>query len=157
MTRPGGGPQGSGAPGARSVAVSARLDAPPEQVWPLVAEVARWPEWSFVTKGSLLRNGSPDPDGVGALRHLTVLGIGSREEVVAVTRPTHLAYAIRSGFPVRNHRADITLAPDGDGTRLTWAARFDPLVPGTAGATEWLMRTVPSRFATSLARHVGRT
>ena len=145
---------GSGAPGSRSVSVGVRLDAPPERVWPLLAEVARWPEWSFVTKGTLVRQGSPDPDGVGALRHLTVLGVGSREEVLAVTPPTHLAYAIRSGFPVRNHRADVTLAPDGTGTRLTWAARFDPVVPVAGPATDWLMRAVLTRFTTMLARHL---
>lgn len=154
MSSPVGPDPGGAVPGSRSVSVTARLDAPPERVWPLLAEVARWPEWSFVTKGTLVRQGSPDPDGVGALRHLTVLGVGSREEVLAVNAPTHLAYAIRSGFPVRNHRADVTLAPDGPGTVLTWAARFDPVVPGAGPATDWLMRAVLGRFATMLARHV---
>ena len=144
-------------PGSRSVSVGARLDAPPDQVWPLLAEVARWPDWSFVTRGTLVRQGAPEPDGVGAVRHLTVLGVGSHEEVLAVNPPTHLAYTIRSGFPVRNHRADVTLAPDGTGTRLTWTARFDPVIPGAGPVTDLLMRAVLGRFAAMLARHVGGT
>ncbi len=139
--------------GGLHVEVVAHSTAPVDVVWDLVATVARWTEWSFVTRATLEREGSPDPDGVGALRRLTVLGRGSREAVVACEPPHHLAYTIVSGFPVRRHRADVELEPSGSGTLVRWAARFDPSVPGTGRATALLMRTVLGQLARSLVRH----
>ncbi len=52
--------------------VRAVTAAPQATVWPLVGEAARWRDWSFMTRTYLLREGSPDPDGVGALRRFAV-------------------------------------------------------------------------------------
>ena len=139
--------------GRRSFVVSARSSAPVEEVWPLVGEARRWQEWTFLDRSELERPGSPDPDGVGAIRRFTRHGVGSREEVVAWDPPTHLGYTIRSGFPVRNYRADVDLQPAGSGTSITWSVRFDARIPGTG----WLMYAILHRlvtgFATGLADH----
>jgi hypothetical protein len=149
------------APGRLRVEVVVRSAAPVEVVWDLVATAARWVEWSFVTRAVLEHEGSPGPDGVGALRRLTVAGLGSREAVVACEPPHRLGYTIVSGFPVRNHRADVVLEPSGPdggatpgtGTVVRWCATFDPAVPGTGRATALLMRTVLDRLARSLIRY----
>ena len=95
MTDPGGVP-GPSRPGTHVYRVESRADAPVEDVWPLLGEAARWHEWSFLTRSGLERAGSPDPDGVGAIRRFTRNGVGSREEVVAWDPPHHLAYRILS-------------------------------------------------------------
>jgi hypothetical protein len=45
-----------------------------------------------MTRTYLLREGSPVPDGVGALRRLAVGPFGSCEEVVEFEPPVHLGY-----------------------------------------------------------------
>lgn len=150
-------------PGRLRVEVVARSTAPVEVVWDLVATASRWAEWSFVTRAVLEREGSPTPDGVGALRRLTVAGRGSREAVVAFEPPHRLGYTIVSGFPVRHHRADVVLetpgagAVPGPGTVVRWSATFDPAVPGTGLPTALLMRAVLGRLARSLTRSADAT
>src|ERR1039458_850434 len=85
-------------------------------VWPLIGEAERWKDWSFMTRTYLLREGSPDRNGVGALRRFAVGPFGSCEEVVEFEPPSHLGYVARKGIPVKSYRGDIRLAPDGDGT-----------------------------------------
>ena len=143
--------------------------APVAVVWPLVAEAARWKEWSFLDRSELVAEGSPVPDGVGAVRSFTRSGVGSREEVLAWEPPTHLAYTILRGFPVRDYRADVVLAPtggDGDGggvggaasggTTVTWSVRFEPRYPGTGAATGVVLQQIIQRFITSLVRYADR-
>src|SRR5665213_2910625 len=109
--------------------------APPEVVWSLVSVASRWKEWSFLTRSYLLHEGSPVPDGVGALRRFAVGRFGSSEEVIEFEPPTHLAYIARQGLPVRHYRADIRLEPTGAGTTITWEGALEPRVPGGGRAT----------------------
>ena len=115
----------------RCFRVRSHASAPPEAVWPLIAEAARWQEWSFLARSSLLRPGTPVPDGTGALRRFAVGPFGSREEVVAFSPPTHLGYAVGAGLPVRSYRADIVLRPEGGGTTIVSSVALEPLLPGT--------------------------
>jgi hypothetical protein len=142
--------------GRRSYRVEARSDAPVDAVWPLLAEARRWKEWTFLTRSELERQGSPEPEGVGAIRRFSRYGMGSREEVLTWDPPSHLAYAILSGFPVRNYRADVTLEPDGEGTRILWSATFDKRFPGTARLTEVMLRRMIGGFASGLARYAAK-
>lgn len=145
---------GSVPTGRRSYRVEARAAAPVEEVWPLVGEARRWQEWSFLTRTGLEREGVPEPDGVGAIRHFSRMGVGSREEVLAWDPPHHLAYTIvRGGFPVRNYRADLTLEPDGDGTRIRWSGTYDEKWPGSAAAIGVLLKRMMQKFATDVARY----
>ena len=136
---------------------TARTEAPVEKVWSLVGQASRWKEWSFLTRSGTVTDGDPDPDGVGALRRFTRLGIGSTEEVVLWSPPDHLGYTIVRGFPVRHYRADITLTPNaGGGTTINWVGSFDPLVPGTGPTLRWVLNRLIGNFATSLARYADR-
>ena len=74
-----------------------------------------------------------------------------REEIVAYEPPTHLAYTIVRGQPVRNYRADVTLTPDRNGTVIAWAGTFDPLIPGTGKLVTGFFRRIITRFANGLA------
>jgi hypothetical protein len=83
--------------------------------------------------------------------------MGSREEVVAFEPPQHFAYILLTGLPVREYRADVELTPDGDGTLITWHARFVPRWHSTGPALERFLRTTLTGFARGLARHAART
>ncbi len=134
--------------------------APIETVWRLLSSVAAWPTWSRHKLARLEREGSPTPDGLGAIR---VLGVNpakpakvNREEVVAFDAPNHFGYLLLSGMPLDDYRADVTLTSiPGGGTRITWESRF-----GTHGVTGWLwvlvVRWVVKRWSADLARGADR-
>jgi Polyketide cyclase / dehydrase and lipid transport len=150
--------------GRWSFARTAHSVASVEDVWPLIGEAARWKEWSFLDRSLLERDGRPDPNGVGALRHFTRLGIGSTEEVVKWEPPTHLAYAIVKGFPVKDYRADVVLTsaaeaggrPGDPGTTLTWSVTFDAKYPGTGTVMRSVLGVIVGRFARQVCRYADR-
>jgi hypothetical protein len=146
-------PPASGQAGRHRYRVGATTSAPVEVVWPLIARADRWSDWSFLTRTTLERDGSPDPDGVGAVRRFSRLRIGSREEVVAWDPPHHLAYRILSGFPVRDYLADVTLTPEGSGTRIEWSGSFDPKWPGSGPVLDAVLPRMMQRFADQLAAY----
>ena len=141
---------------SHNVRAEAESSAPIETVWQLVSTVAAWPTWSRHKLAHLERDGSPTPDGVGAIR---VLGLDpskpakcNREEVVAFDAPHHFGYTLLSGQPLDNYRSDVRLtALPGGGTRITWESRF-----GTHGVTGWVwvlvVRWVLKRWSADLAK-----
>jgi Polyketide cyclase / dehydrase and lipid transport len=142
------------------VRAEAESSAPIETVWQLVSTVDAWPRWSRHKLARLEREGSPTPDGIGAIR---ILGLNpakptrcNREEVVAFDAPTHFGYTLLSGQPLDDYRSDVTLTalPTG-GTHITWESRFD-----THGATGWFWVLVVSwvlrRWSADLARGADR-
>jgi len=140
-------------PGGGRYRVEAVTKAPVDQVWPLIGEAARWRDWSFLTTSKLEREGSPDPDGVGAVRRFARNGVGSREEVLVWDPPGHLAYAILSGFPVRDYRADVTLTADAAGTRIIWEGTYRPKIPGTRWILARMLPKMMQRFADELVAY----
>ncbi|MGB6452911.1 MAG: SRPBCC family protein [Streptosporangiaceae bacterium] len=136
--------------------VRAVTAAPRAAVWPLIGEAVRWKDWSFMTRTYLLREGSPVPDGVGALRRFAVGPFGSSEEVVEFEPPAHLGYVARKGIPVRSYRGDIVLQPDGQGTSITWTASLEPLLPGTGRIALAYTHSYARLFARELVRYCDR-
>jgi hypothetical protein len=142
------------------VRAEAESSAPIDTVWHLLSTVDTWPSWSKHKFARLERNGSPTPDGLGAIRVLAV-DPGkptkcNREEVVAFDVPTHFGYILLSGQPLDDYRADVQLTaqPDG-GTRIVWESRFD-----THGVTGWfwvlVIRWVVKRWSADLAKGAER-
>lgn len=142
------------------VRAEAESSASIETVWQLLSTVDTWPTWSRHKLARLEREGSPTPDGLGAIR---VLGVDpgkptrcNREEVVAFDAPTHFGYKLLSGQPLDDYRSDVRLcAPPGGGTRIIWESRFD-----THGPTGWfwvlVVRWVLKHWSSDLAKGAER-
>jgi hypothetical protein len=138
----------------------AESSAPIETVWQLLSTVGTWPTWSRHKLAHLERDGSPTPDGLGAIR---VLGLNpekptkcNREEVGAFDAPTHFGYSLLSGQPLDNYRSDVRLKESpGGGTHISWESRF-----ATHGLTGWywalVVRWVLKRWSSDLARGAER-
>ena len=141
-----------------SYEVRARSSAPPERVFELLADATSWPRWAgpLVAHGSWEREGSPAPGGVGAVRKVGRWPAFGREQVVVSEPPLHHAYTTLSGNPVRNYRADVSLAPYRDGTSITWAATFEPRIPGTGRLLERTYERLVGSFARRLATYAER-
>ncbi len=110
--------------------------ATPEAVWALISDVSRYPEWGPWSAAGYQRPGDDSPRGPGAIqwlrsaqrsygRHVT-----SVERILVAEEGRRLAYTVVGGIPVRNYRADVTLTPADGGTRIRWAASWDPTLAG---------------------------
>lgn len=141
-----------------SYQVTGHSTAPMEKVFEVLADGAGWSRWAgpMVVKSWWEREGVPAPGGVGAIRALGMKRVGSREEIVAYDPPTHLAYTILSGLPVRDYRADVRLSAEGTGTRIEWSGTFTPKLPGTAGAIRLFLLTTIGSFVRRLAEQAAQ-
>jgi hypothetical protein len=141
--------------GSHSYEVNAESSAPPKVVFAVLADGSRWHEWAgpMIRHSSLEREGTPAPDGVGAIKKLGSWPVFSREETVEYEPPRWYAYTILSGQPVRNYKAVVELTPRGDGTAIHWTASFDPKIAGTAALVRRFFKATISGVAKRLAKH----
>ena len=145
----------------RSFAVEAHSDASPETVFEVLADIPRWHEWAgpMIRQSTRDRDGSPDPNGVGAVRRLGSRPYFSREEIVELSPPHRLVYTLLSGMPVRDYRSEVDLrpGPDGRGTTISWRSTFHPKVPGTGWLLNrfmnWIIAGVASRLGSAASTH----
>ena len=141
-----------------SYEVTAHSAAPPARVFALLDDVTCWPKWAgwIIGHASWERHGDPPPSGVGAIRKVGRWPQFAREEIVAREPPTHHAYTMLSGNPVKNYRADVYLTPDRGGTSITWRASFDPAIPGTGAMLAAFYKRLIGGFARRLAAYAER-
>ena len=118
------------------VEAEATAKAPPEAVWALVSDPTTYPSWGPWSDGRYDNTGEEFGSGVGAVRVLRSAqrymgrSFSSVEKILVFEEGRHLAYVVIGGIPVRNYRADVTLTPDADGTRVRWAATWDNTLLG---------------------------
>lgn len=103
--------------------------APPELVFEVLTDHRRYAELTPLRRAELEREGSPAPNGVGAIRVLSAVGPPLREEVLVYEPSTRFSYKLLSGLPVRDHVGTVELIPAGSGTRVAYAVRTTPTVP----------------------------
>ena len=94
-----------------------------------------------VRRSTLDREGTPAPNGVGAIRRIEAVGPPIVEEIIDYQRPTRYAYKMLSGAPVRDHVGTVELREAGTGTTVTWHLRSTPKIPGA----DWLLSAVLKR------------
>lgn len=104
---------------------SLTMKAPPEKIFPFIQDFHQWPQWSPWEKvdPKMKRTYSGAENGKGAIYEWEGnddVGSG-RMEILEAT--PHSLVHIKLDFikPFEGHNiADFTLAPDGDGTKVTW-------------------------------------
>ena len=110
--------------------------AAPEIVWALVSDATTYPQWGPWRKADYRSLGGLSPHGKGAVYRLqSSRRYGLRypvsvERILDAEEGRRLAYTVVKGIPVRNYRAEITLTPAADGTRIRWAATWDRTLAG---------------------------
>ncbi len=105
--------------------------APIETVFDTITDHRGIADYMWAVRRSTLdREGTPAPNGVGAVRRLAAAGPPIVEEIIDYERPTRYAYKMLSGAPVRDHVGTVELREAGTGTEVTWHLRSTPKVPG---------------------------
>ena len=130
----------------RSVHVTRTIPAPAEDVFDLLTDHANYDRFSGIHGSELIREGDPAPNGVGALRRIKVRPLTFDEEITAYERPSRLDYLIvKLNVPLQHDGGSITLAPDGDATRVDWRSSFSVPTPVVGGLQEIVWQPVLTR------------
>jgi len=128
-----------------------------DAVWALASRARTYKDWASFTVSTLEREGDPAPDGVGAIRRFGFPIYKSREQVLEFDPPTHFAYTLLSGLPLRDYRADVTLAAAGTGgTDIEWRSSFVPPWPGSGWFWAAFLRFTLNDFTKRLAKAAAR-
>jgi uncharacterized protein YndB with AHSA1/START domain len=118
------------------IAAEQTARAMPEAIWALVSDANRYPEWGPWSAGGYQRPGDTSPRGPGAVQwlrssHRAYLRYATTiEKILEAEEARRLVYTVIGGIPVRNYRAEVTLTPAADGTRVRWAAMWDATLGG---------------------------
>lgn len=141
----------------QTITVEARSAARRAEVWELLARTATWADWAGFDEAVLEREGSPEPEGIGAVRSFRTGRRVTRERVVAFEPGAHLGYELLSGVPIRDYRADVTLHETASGgTVIRWESRFRGKFPVPAAAVKPKLEEFVQATADALARAAER-
>lgn len=106
------------------IVMEQRFDAPPQRVFDVITDHVAFGR--FVGADiTVERQGTPAPNGLGAVRLVRARGTSVREEVVRWDPPQAMDYRVIGGAPLRNHLGQIRLSPDGAGTAMRYTIHFD--------------------------------
>jgi carbon monoxide dehydrogenase subunit G len=126
--------------GRRNLTVEVAIEATPESVWNALADHESMGSWWPQKNITLVTEGTPERNGVGAVRRMHGLGAVLEEEVVAWNEGTGYDYRLRKGAPLKDHLGSIRVLPRGNTTLVQWRIELRPLLPGTGAITQWILR-----------------
>lgn len=113
-------------PDSFRVTRSATIDAPPEAVYPLIADFRNWTRWSpwEHRDPQLERTYSGAPSGKGAVYQWvgnSDVGEG-RMEITETSEPSNVRLSLQFVRPFEaQNEVEFDLVPEGDATRVTWS------------------------------------
>lgn len=112
-------------PSMVTVRLNAYMPAPPAAAFHLIGDHAAFLAGPLVRGCRLLREGQDDPNGLGAVREIRALGLRFVEDIVEWTPPHGYVYRVRSvNLPAEHDHGRLTLAAEGDGTRVFWETHY---------------------------------
>jgi Polyketide cyclase / dehydrase and lipid transport len=122
----------------------------PEPIYNLLADAPAWKDWApLVSYSELIRQGTPDPLGAGAIRRIGGLGFLRVDEEILEAQPPHYhCYTAVRGIPVSHYRGEVHLDSIDGGTRLVWTGTFEPRIPGSGRLLATLLRLAIGAIAT---------
>lgn len=115
--------------------------APRRRVWEILVDHEGMPRWFPAAEVIRRHPGSPDPDGVGAVRVVRLRGLALEERITAFKPEERLEYGLTAGAPLRDCRGEIVLTPAESRTRVRWTLSARASVPGSG----WLLRRIVDR------------
>jgi hypothetical protein len=137
----------------QTISAQAHSKSSPHEVWALLADTSSWARWAPFDDAGLQEQGSPESEGVGAIRRFRAGRRITRERVVVFEPPTRLGYE-----PVVRHpdqelpgRGDAPFGDDG-GTLIQWESRFEGQFPIPGSLIKRKLESFVRETAEALAR-----
>lgn len=106
-----------------TVRMEQRFTASPERVFALMTDHVAFGR-AVDADIRIEREGTPAPNGLGAVRVVRAKGTTTREEVVRWEAPRSMHYKIVGASPLRDHLGMVEVLPDGAGSRVDYQIRF---------------------------------
>ena len=109
--------------------------------------------WALVGDFGAVRDVMPGIDSIeleGDDRVIGMFGMKIRERLVERDdQARSITYTIVDGVPIESHRATVTVAPEGEGCRVTWAvdAMPDEMLPVFVDSYQKGLEALAARFA----------
>lgn len=104
---------------------------------------------------TLIKTGSPEPNGLGAIRRVRGLGLILTEEIIEFSAPKTYSYCIQSvswfgvPLPIRHKAGSIRLRKLGADVEVVWESEF-------SAPSAWLERRLGQLFAGLFRRLLAR-
>ena len=130
--------------------------APPSTVFEVLADHRNYSAISRIRSSTLEREGSPAPNGVGAIRVLKTVGPPVREEIVEFVPGERLVYKLLSGAPLRDHVGTVTLTERTDGTHVSYRIDTTPTIPFAGVAVMPVVKTAVRQLFDGVATEAER-
>src|SRR3954447_15408920 len=95
---------------------------PIDSVWDKLSNHVGMSSWGPGITVTMDKAGTPDPNGVGAVRRISAPGPGPDivEEVVTFEAPNVFGYKALSGTPFPGYAGEVRLTPAGSGTHISY-------------------------------------
>jgi uncharacterized protein YndB with AHSA1/START domain len=136
-----------------SFTITSVVNAPIEVVFDVVTDHRGYSGFTPLRSVELEQEGTPPPNGVGAIRVLRAVGPPIREQVTEYERPTRFAYKMLSGAPLRDHVGTVELTPEQGKTRMVYEVQTFPTVPSfLAPALVAFMRLIIGQLAGGMVK-----
>ncbi|QWC84543.1 SRPBCC family protein [Nocardioidaceae bacterium] len=115
----------------RATTASATVSASIDHVWSVLTDHEGMSSWGPGVSVTLLEDGKPMRNGVGAVRRIAMPGPAPAivEEVVTFDAPHRFGYAAVSGVPFRDYSGEVVLTEGTGGTRIDYTLRYRPRLP----------------------------
>jgi uncharacterized protein YndB with AHSA1/START domain len=137
--------------GRLQVAAESVTSAAADDVWALVADATRYPQWGPWSAAGYRGTAGHAVGAVYWLRSATrAYGryVTTVERVEEIDQGRRIVYTVVGGtMPVRGYRGEITLTPVPEGTRVSWTASWDKTLGGRL-----VLRGLRGFFPSMLAR-----
>lgn len=107
------------------------INLPVDKAWAILADHEGMSTWGPGLKVTLTTEGSPDRNGVGAVRRIVAPGPAPAivEEITAFEPGRYLAYRALSGVPLRDYRGEVELTDRDGKTYVNYTVHADSRIP----------------------------
>lgn len=104
------------------VTANATVNVPIDTVWATLTDHVGMAGWGPGVKVTLGKPGTPDPNGLGAVRRISTPGPGPDivEEVVTFDAPHLFGYKALSGTPFPGYTGEVRLTEAGTSTHIEY-------------------------------------
>ncbi|MGH8441292.1 MAG: SRPBCC family protein [Nevskiaceae bacterium] len=118
----------------QTITVTRTIPAAIEKVFDVLADHANYKSFPGVKESSLIREGKPDKNGVGAVRRISTGAVTFEEEITAYERPRRFDYLItKCTAPLEHEGGSLRFESVGNATKVTWTSVMRVKLPIIGG------------------------
>lgn len=131
---------------------SKTISVPIDKAWDVLSHHEGMESWAPGVKVQMQEVGSPEANGVGAVRRASLPGPAPAivERITRFDAPNVLGYEALAGVPWKNHRGEVRLTEVAGGTKVEWELNGDG--PVAVAALKPLAAILVGGFARAATR-----